>query len=1098
MISIVSAFEFDNVKTYDPVIREVLVKNSFIGIPTTEVGKIRLNTPLNVKVGLGYQKVAEFNLNAFQDYEDIIKSINFYDLNKKDWEANQLSKDFDIKYKTLQKYEVDDYKTDCIEDKVIVDEKTIIDEKENTTQTCTSVKVGSHTETREIWTKIMQTNLQKDQSMTIGLFTNVNEGDYVEWIPKIYGLDIKEFASWEASLNSGFTNAYEFNEIAGTTASDSVGTDDGTASNSRVFTSEIAGILNTSADFSQGNDLINLGTPLIANAGAFTISAWVYTGGTINGAIFSQYASGDAERMLFYVEDVTNRKLFLQIGNSGNVVSATSYPTNEWFLATVTRSNTNNVSIYLNGDHDISGINSNGIKQVNSIIGSYGTSFWHDKYIDEVYVWDRELTASEIKNYYNEGSPPYINESSDQSPTIIFNNAVDQNYTSPQNLYFNFTAYDDVNLTDVKLYINSVLNQTNASGINNTNYIFNQTLGDGDYEIYGKATDNKSQATDTASITIMIDSTSPTITDAYNLTDLIPFSLPINSTWHYNATDEHLDSCYYNTTENATQIIITCNSTISTTWEMGGNKTITFCANDTFGLESCNTEYIYVYYVSVSQAVDNNPAGEGMDVTWDLTVGLTGIPTTTATFWINNTNYTPNSTVETQDQTYFNITLNIPDGWGNSTGIIYDWFWNYEIAGLLNSTNTSTQTLTVFDLALDDCSSYSDVILNLSLKDEELVTIINETAGSTVEVDVYVTSIDDPTLQLHFFQTFTDENNPQICMPSGLLNNSQYRIDFTIGYDSTDRVWEFFYLNNGTLNSTKIFESFNGQVGSNIDLLNLLTVDSTSFLFNYFDVDGLAIDNSIVHVMRRYIGDGEFLEVERAKADQNGDTIVHLVEEDVIYYFMITLDGVLLYTSSQYTALCQATPCTIQIEASGGSATFPTDWDLVEGGAFSISSDAPTRNVTLDYVFNATDTINLTVYKYNSDGSYSAVDTVGASGTSGSIGVTVPQVAGNVSFFASVTKGGDFKRSEWVDFTQKSSDFFGVVLSLFLSALIILSLGLFAIYEGAGTMGYVILGVIISGALGLIRTELSTGVNVVIYLVLAGGILLWKLTRGRS
>jgi len=72
-----------------------------------------------------------------------------------------------------------------------------------------------------------------------------------------------------------------------------------------------------------------------------------------------------------------------------------------------------------------------------------------------------------------------------------------------------------------------------------------------------------------------------------------------------------------------------------------------------------------------------------------------------------------------------------------------------------------------------------------------------------------------------------------------------------------------------------------------------------------------------------------------------------------------------------------------------------------------------------------------------------------------------------------------------------------VTLAVFLAVLIILSLGLFAISEGVGTIVYVILGVIISGALGLIVTDLSTGVNVVIYLVLAGGILLWKLTGGR-
>jgi len=114
--------------------------------------------------------------------------------------------------------------------------------------------------------------------------------------------------------------------------------------------------------------------------------------------------------------------------------------------------------------------------------------------------------------------------------------------------------------------------------------------------------------------------------------------------------------------------------------------------------------------------------------------------------------------------------------------------------------------------------------------------------------------------------------------------------------------------------------------------MDLLTADSTSFLFNYFDKDGLSVEDSVVHVFRKYIGEGSWREVERGKADINGDTIVHLVEEDVIYYFIISDAGEIVFTSKQYTALCQATPCTIQLEASGTSATFPTDWDLVDGG----------------------------------------------------------------------------------------------------------------------------------------------------------------------
>jgi len=101
-------------------------------------------------------------------------------------------------------------------------------------------------------------------------------------------------------------------------------------------------------------------------------------------------------------------------------------------------------------------------------------------------------------------------------------------------------------------------------------------------------------------------------------------------------------------------------------------------------------------------------------------------------------------------------------------------------------------------------------------------------------------------------------------------------------------------------------------------------------------------------------------------------------------------------------------------------------------------------------------------------------------------------------FSSSVTKGEEFVNSEWVDFEQKSRDYIGITLGLLLSALLILSLGLMTISEGAGTIFYVILGVFISGALGLMTTELSTGVSVTVYLILAGGLLLWKFTRRRS
>jgi hypothetical protein len=368
--------------------------------------------------------------------------------------------------------------------------------------------------------------------------------------------------------------------------------------------------------------------------------------------------------------------------------------------------------------------------------------------------------------------------------------------------------------------------------------------------------------------------------------------------------------------------------------------------------------------------------------------------------------------------------------------------------------------------------------------------------GSNIEIDLLLTSISNSSLTWTYNNTWINNSNVAVCIPSNILNNSEYYIDFDIGFDSTNCVWEFYFLDRGILNSTKVFDTYTNYT---ISLMDLLTADSTSFLFNYFDEDGLAVEGSMVHVFRKYIGEGVFREVERAKADDNGDTIIHLVEEDVIYYFVITTNSETLFTSSTYTALCQATPCTIQLEAGGEFDEFSTDYDLITGGGYSITSNAGNRVVNLTYSLNHTADINFTLYKYESDGSFSVVDTGEDTGSSGGvITLTAPQVAGNISFFASVEKDDVFISSEWINFESNASQFFGSTLALFLAGLIILTLGLVAVSEGAGTIIFVILGIVFAGALGLIYTQLSTGINIVIYLILVGALLIWKLSRGRT
>lgn len=678
--------------------------------------------------------------------------------------------------------------------------------------------------------------------------------------------------------------------------------------------------------------------------------------------------------------------------------------------------------------------------------------------------------------------------------TVNANSPIDYYNTTSLTVEFDCNATDETGVYTLNLTIDNTVYET-QSGAGNTNLslLSNETLSEGLHEWWCVANDD-AEAKNSSIRYLTIDTTSPTVNEANNLTNLTTFSFPVSSNWNYTVLDDHIDSCYYATSDNSTNVTVTCNSSIQTNWSSGGEKEIIYCANDTFGFETCRSDNITVVLISYSQSESVDPIGEGGEVAYDLQVNFTGatMPTTVAYFIFNGTSYSPTTTASS-DHYDFNYNLTMLDGWGNTTGNLIDWHWEYNITGFVDNSSTTTENTTVYSVSIDDCSSYSDVILNLSLKDEEGNSYINVSADATnIEVDLILSKGSE---EWQYSNQWTDENNVSICVPSGLLNNTNYTIDFTIGFDADDHVNEFYYLDQGLLQDGGTTE-FNSLTNRSIDLMDLLTADSTSFLFNYFDDDGLVVDDIIVHVFRNYIGEGIYREVERSKQNDDGDTVVHLVEEDVIYYFVISQNGTILFTSSTYTALCQTTPCEIQLEESGGFQDFDTtDWDLIDNGAYTINALSSTREVNLTYALDSASTMNVTVYALDEDGTYSSVGSDQATGTSGSLIVTVPTISGNTTFFASVYQDGEFKKSQWVDFEQDAGLYFGNTLSLFLGALIILALGLMAVAEGSGTIIFLMLGMFIAMVLGLVDYRTSTGLNILIYFIVAGGIIIWKLTR---
>jgi hypothetical protein len=294
-------------------------------------------------------------------------------------------------------------------------------------------------------------------------------------------------------------------------------------------------------------------------------------------------------------------------------------------------------------------------------------------------------------------------------------------------------------------------------------------------------------------------------------------------------------------------------------------------------------------------------------------------------------------------------------------------------------------------------------------------------------------------------------------------------------------------MDNGTLDNTNYFNSYTDNT---IDLLDLATADSTTFLFEYTDADSQLVDDIIVHTFRKYIGEGIYREVERSKQDDAGQTHVHLVEEDVIYYFMITQLGQILFTSDTYNAKCLSTPCQITLSASATEI----DWDVIEdvGRYYSISTNKTTRIVTTTFSLDASSVVNATVYRFY-NGVYQVVNSSTLTAMAGSIPNYIPLSYNNATFYIKVVSDGSLVRWEQISLTEDASDYFGTFGAI-LGGLIVVAMMLMAVSEGAGFIVFTILALIVIGIMQLVDLSWLALASI----ISAGAIIVWKLINRRG
>ena len=211
-------------------------------------------------------------------------------------------------------------------------------------------------------------------------------------------------------------------------SNDSVSTNNGT--DTSITYSAGNGKINNGAGFaSASSSKIVMGNVAALRPSAVTYNLWVNATSLPNAynCMIGKNGAGDTYFCTFYVK--SNGKLAAYIVATTTVfidgTNTTTLSTGTWYMLTLTYDSTSGGKVYVNGVSDGTfsangAINTNGDEFFLGYQQTYSNRYWNGA-IDEVGVWSRALSSTEITELYNSGSGlQYPFSTSTFTPKIIF------------------------------------------------------------------------------------------------------------------------------------------------------------------------------------------------------------------------------------------------------------------------------------------------------------------------------------------------------------------------------------------------------------------------------------------------------------------------------------------------------------------------------------------------------------------------------------------------------------------------------------------------------------------------------------------------------
>jgi len=727
---LISSANWDNKLAYSESDLKVTIKNSILGlIPTSEIGTAKLESHPSVnyvkKFGAGNQTTMWYDFDFLGLYLNGLGKVYFIDRTT----GKEINRDYSFVY--WGEKERDVYDQECY--------LSI-----NKTQTCESIVVGK--ETYETWLPYNSLDIPKGK-IRIGLETYVEVEDKIDGVWTIAGKKVRKHAEWDASLDVGLVECWKLEEIVGTTAYGELFTHNLTNTNMVIDQDGVDG-----RSYAGGNNkYLSNSTGFSFPTGDFSVSGYFYHNSLKD---YTGLFQSNPSNTGWYLLGRANGSFLFTLPGVAGFNTPGAIVTGQWQKIVLTHESDDWKIIVGNVS----------VKNVTSSWGDVVGDFYIandrsnlatrglDGRTDEICVWNRTLTITEAITY------DMIYPLPTTRPSVTLNFPINHyNSTSPT-ITCNGTVIDigGRDIVNVSLYIDGVLNETNSSGINNTDYYFTKIFTDGDYNWTYEAFNNQSASTTATTRLFNINTTpliqfeNPTPVNYYNSSSsYIPINVSLTETYFENITFS-----FYN-----------------------GSLTEFYYEDSTRFINESLADGLYNYNVTIWTTTDQTNTTETRNITIDATppevILLT--PSLIIDHHLINTNFSVNwSANDTHIDTCIlqfegvNRTVTCSDNQTqiNITNIINRSliFYVNDTFGHMNSTLRSW-TYTVFENSQTfNNETFEGVIntfiANVTIEESNPITIASFIYNGTINTNSFYQSGNDSILTIDFLvpDVITDTN----------------------------------------------------------------------------------------------------------------------------------------------------------------------------------------------------------------------------------------------------------------------------------------------------------------------------------------------------